>query len=153
MQRREFRNLPILDRHEVGALGAGLPDMPALEITREYDMRMLVKDLSIMDMTESPIVVSLGNEFIDGTRSIVLVARRATQRRVQDADIEHAGLGIGIAGHEVVGDIALSEALAVQRDLEFIENKGLSLAGREGIHIVRETQAFGDLTFCIVIAI
>ena len=81
------------------------------------------------------------------------MARRATQRRVQDADIEHAGHGIGIAGHEVVGDIALSEALAVQRYLEFIENKGLSLAGREGIHIVRETQAFRDLTFCVVIAI
>jgi len=118
----------------------------------EY-MRMLVKDLSIMDMTESPIVVSLGDEFIEATRSIVLVARLAPQRRVQDSDIEHAGHGIGIAGHEVVGDIALPEALAVQRDLEFIENKGLSLAGREGIHIVRETQALCDLTFCIVIAI
>jgi len=117
MQRREFRNLPILDRHEVGALGAGLPDMPTLEITREYDTRMLVKELSIMDMTKSPVVVSLGDEFIEATRGVVFMARRATQRRMQNADIEHARHRIGVAGHEIVSDIALPEALPVQRDL------------------------------------
>ena len=129
------------------------PDMPPLEIAGKDYVRILVKDLPGMDMTESPVVVSLANEFIESARGVVLVACHSAQCSMQDADIEHATYRIGIARHEVVGDVALPEALPVQRDIECFENESLRLAVREGLYIARKTEAFSNLTFRIVIAI
>jgi hypothetical protein len=60
MQRREINYLPILDGDKMRALGAVFSDMTALKIAGKHDMRMLVKDLAVMDMPKSPVVVSLG---------------------------------------------------------------------------------------------
>jgi len=127
--------------------------MPALEIAGKYDMRILVKDLPIMDMTESPVVVPLGNEFVEAARGVVLVAYRASQGRMQDSHIEHVGHGIRIIGHEIVGNIALPKTVSMQGDFEFIEYKGIGLVCGENYYIVTEAQTFGDLTFRIMIAI
>jgi len=99
----------------------GGPQIPQVDVpitkTITVTEGISVKDLAVMNMPESPVVVSLGDEFLKAARGVVFMARRATQRRMQNADIEHARHRIGVAGHEIVSDIALPEALPVQRDL------------------------------------
>jgi hypothetical protein len=72
---------------------------------------------------------------------------------MQHADIVHARHRIGIAGHKVVCDIALPEALAVQRYLQFVEDKAVGFTRGEYAHVIRKGQAFRDLTFGVVIAV
>ncbi len=153
MQCREIRYLAILDCYKVGTLGAGFPDMPALKVARKHDMRMLVKDLRFMDVAQRPIVVSLGHQLIERARGVGLVLGRASECGMQYADIERAGHGIGIAGYQIVGYLPLPEALPVQRNLQFIEDKAVRLACGEDLHVIWQTQTPGDLTFSVMVAV
>ena len=72
---------------------------------------------------------------------------------VQDADVETARNRRRISRDEIVCDVALPEALAVQRDIQMRQAEGLGLARRKHADIGRQRELAGDLAFGIVIAV
>ena len=116
MKRRNLLDLAVLDRDKRCAFRTAFADVPALKIAAEGDMRPLVQDGGLVHMRERPIVVALVDQVLDGARRIVGVAAHAAQTGVKDTDVEAASHGRRISGDEVVRDVALPEALAVQGD-------------------------------------
>src|SRR5271154_3096832 len=97
--------------HEHAALGTGLADVPALDVAREYDGRLLVQDLALMDVPQRPVVVSLGNQSVDRAGGIVAVTIATRRAGMQQTDVEAALLGDGIGFREVFGNCLGGEAL------------------------------------------
>ena len=117
MERRDLLDLAVLDRNKRSAFRAAFPDVPALQIAAEDNMRPLVENGGLMHMRERPIVVALVDQVLDGAWRIIRVSLHPAQAGVQDADIEAAGNRRRISGDKIVRDVALPEALAVQGTL------------------------------------
>ena len=131
MERRNLLDLAVLDRNQRSAFRAAFADVAALQIAAEHDMRPLVEDSGLVHMRERPIVVALVDQVFDGAWRIVRVSRHAAQAGVQDADVEAAGNRRRIGRDQIVRDVALPEALAVQGNVEMRQPEGLSLARRK----------------------
>ena len=87
----------VLDRHQRASLGAGLPCMAPLDATREHDTGILADHLALVNMTQSPVVVALLPEVVQGAGCVGRVALAAVQTGVHQADVESFGLGQGKA--------------------------------------------------------
>ena len=82
-----------------GAFGTAFPDMAPLKIATECYMWSLVQNCGLVNMGESPVIVSLVDQVLDGTRRIVRVPVHPAQAGVQDADVEAAGNRRRICGN------------------------------------------------------
>lgn len=105
-----------------------------------------------MHVAECPIVVSLVDKVVEGAGGIVLVAAQAAESGVQDADVESAGNRRRIGRGEVVGDVALPEALSVQDRAQPLDLEGFGPCGAEDVHVVGEREAAGDPALRVVVA-
>lgn len=68
-------DLAFLYRDKACAFLAALTDVPSLQIAAENNVRVLVKDRTLVHMRQSPISVSLVDEVIEAARSIIGVPR------------------------------------------------------------------------------
>ena len=153
VERTKFDDFTLLDGDEIRALGACFADMPSLKVSGENHMGILVENNAVMNVTERPIIVALGHEVIERTGCIVRMAVHAAHAGVQNADIEDAVDRLWVRGGEVVGNIALPEALAMKCNAKFLKYKRLRLASGKHIDALGHAQAPGDLAFCIVVAV
>ncbi len=80
IERRNLIDLAVLDRNKRCALGTALPDMSALKIATDCDMRPLVQNCGLVDMGQRPVIVALVDQILDGARRIIKMASHATQR-------------------------------------------------------------------------
>jgi hypothetical protein len=106
----------ILHRDKIRALGACFADMPSLEVTGENHVGVLVENALLMNMTERPVIVTLGDEFIERTGCVIRMATHAADAGVQDANVESAVNRLRVRRDQIVGNVALPEALAVKRN-------------------------------------
>ncbi len=106
-----------------------------------------------MNMGQRPVVVSLVDQVLDGARRIIGMAPHAAQPGVQDTDIEATRRRGRISGDEVLGDIALPEALAVECNGIVLQQKRFRPPCRKHTNVRREDKASRNLTFGVVIAI
>ena len=67
VQRFQFDDFAILDRHKECTLGTCFTDMAPLKVARENDVRMLAEDSILVDVTERPVIVAFGNEIMTRT--------------------------------------------------------------------------------------
>ena len=123
MEWRDFRNLAVLYGNERCSLRTALSNMPALEIAAKCYMRSFVQNSGLMNMCKRPIVVTLVDQVLDCARCIIGVTAHAAQPCVKDTDIEVTSRGGRISGDKVLGDVPLSEALAMQCDGVFLEQE------------------------------
>ena len=65
-------------------------------------MGVLMENDPVMNVTERPIVVTLGDEVIDRAGCIVRMAAHAAHAGVQNADVKGAGNRHRVGGDEVV---------------------------------------------------
>ena len=138
--------------HQGTALGTGLADMPALDIAREYDPRLVADDFTGMHMAQRPILIALAAQAVDRARGIGHVARLAVQAGMQQADGEPLRVSLRIAGGEVVADRAGRKALADDGDADLVEHLLFGVISRELMDIVRQAQVAGDAAGGVVIA-
>src|SRR6266536_285451 len=153
IERRNLIDLAVLDRNKRCALGTALPDMSALKIATECDMRPLVQNCGLVDMGHRPVIVALVDQILDGARRIIKMASHATQPRVQDTDIEATGRRQRISGDEVLSYVALPETLAVECNGIALQQKCCRASRRKDMDVRREDEAARDLTFRVMIAV
>ncbi len=153
VQRTEFDDFTILDRDEVRALGASFADMPSLKVSGENHMGILMENNPVMNVTERPIIVALGDEVIECAGCVVRMAAHAAHAGVENADVEDAIDRLRIRGGEIVGNIALPEALAMKRNAKFLKHECLGLTRGKHVDALGHAQAPGDLAFRIVVAV
>lgn len=72
---------------------------------------------------------------------------------VQNADIESAINRLWVREDEIVGNLALPEAMAMKRYAKLLDCKCLRLSGGEHFHDVWKSKTLRDLAFCIVVAV
>ena len=137
VQYRKIDKFTVFHRDEAGTFGTSLADVPSLQVTGKDYMWPLMKHLGLMHMAKRPVVVPLVHEIIERAWRVVLMAAHATKPGVQDADVEGTGNRFRIRQRQIVGNIALSEALSVQGNVQLMELEGLRLPGPEDIHILR----------------
>ena len=101
--------------------------MPALQIAAEHNMRPFVKHRGLMHVRQRPVVVSLVDEVIDGARRIVGVAAHSAETGMKNTDVEQMLDRRRIGGDQIVGDVTLAEALAVQCHAVVLELESLGL--------------------------
>lgn len=123
VQHTRFDDFAILNRDEICALGACFADMASLKVSRENHMGVLMENNSVMNMTERPIIVTLGDKVIDRAGCVVRMAVHATHAGVENADVEDAIIWLWVCGGEIVGNVALPEALAVKCNAKFLKPK------------------------------
>ena len=87
-----------------------LADMPALGIAREDHGGIAAMGLAGVDVAQRPVVVAAAAEVVDRARGVTLMALETGQARVEQADVDPARNGIGIAGGEVLGDGGLARS-------------------------------------------
>ena len=116
-------------------------------------MGVLVEDRPLVDVAQRPVIVAFGDKVIDRAGRIVRVISHAAHTGVENADIEYIVNGLRIRGGEVVGDIALPEALTVKRD---ISSSSMNVSGLRAGNTLTPSGKYetsGDLAFCIVVAV
>ena len=86
-------DVTIVYSNQRAALGAGLAGMAPLDIARKDNPGILADNLSIMDMSQCPVLVTPGTQAIDSARRIGLMARLAVQAGVQETNIEKVRIG------------------------------------------------------------
>ena len=153
VERRNLLGLAILDRNKRGAFGAALADMATLKIAAECDMRPLVQNGGLVHMGQRPVIVSLVDKVLDGARRVVGMAPHAAESGVQDADVEATGRRGRISGDEVLRDIALPKALAVQCHGIVLQHECFRPPWRKHTDVRREDKAARDLAFGVMIAV
>ena len=72
-----------------------------------------------VDVSERPVVVTLRQQFIEGTGGVIFVSDATGQARVQQADVERRRHGVRILEGEVLCLGALVVAPAVNRNAQF----------------------------------
>ena len=77
----------------------------------------------------------------------------AGQSGVQDTDVQLVGCRRGIRPSQIVRNVALLEALAVQGDSQLVDDMRFRSGCREHRHVVRQAEAAGDLALGVVIAV
>ena len=152
-QGHDLGDLSVFHADQAGALGAGFPHVPPLQVAGEHDVGPFREHLGLVHVAERPVVVSLVDQIGQGARGIVLVAAQAAEPGVQDADVESAGNRRRVGRGEVVGDVALPEALPVQDRAQPLDLEGFGPCGAEDLHVVRETEAAGDPALRVVVAV
>ena len=88
LERRQFA---ILDADQHAALGAGFARAAPLGIARVDDVGPLMQDLIIVNVAQGPVVISFGDELLDGTGSVGVVVGVAAGVSVQQPDVEAVG--------------------------------------------------------------
>ena len=96
-------------------------------------MRLFVENAGLVDMRQRPIGVTLVDQIIEGAGRIIGMPCGAAESSVKHADIEEAIEWRRVGGHEVVGDVALPEALAMERDAAILEPECFRPSCRETI--------------------
>ena len=135
------------------ALLAGLADVPPLGVAGEGHRRVGAGGAPGVDVPEGPVVVAADAEVLDRAGGVPLVALQAGQARVEQADVDPAGHGVGIAGDEVLGDGGPREALAVDRHAEVVEADRLGAARRSSTRtFAGQAEGPGHLVGGVVVA-
>src|SRR5690349_17736248 len=77
VQRAEIHgsSTSIVHSDQKTTFSSGLANMPSLQIARKGDQRFLAQNLSLMNVSQSPIVVALLTQIIERTRGIGFVPR------------------------------------------------------------------------------
>jgi len=127
--------------------------MASLEIPWEDHIRSLVQHAALMYVAKGPVVVALIHKVVERTRGVVDVASHSSETRMQDADVEHARDRVRVVGDQVVGNVALPEALTVERGADLLELECFRLSCRKRSHVLWENEAAGDLALCIVVSV
>ena len=127
--------------------------MAALKIAAKCDTRPLVQNCGLVNMGQRPVIVSLVDQVFDGARRIIEMAAHAAQPRVQDTYIEVTGRRGWISGDEVLRDVALPEALAVECNGVLLQKNCFRTSCRKHTNVRREDKAARDLTFGVMIAV
>ena len=153
VKRTKFDNFTILDRDEVRAFGTCFADMPSLKVSGENHMGILVENNPVMNVTERPIIIALGDEVIECAGCVVRMSVHAAHASVQNADIEEAVDRVWIGGGEVVGDIAQPEALAMKRHAKLLKHECLRFTRGKHLDALGHAQTPRDLAFRIVVAV
>src|SRR5690606_5145868 len=79
----------IVDRHHQAALRARLTNVTALSVPAERDVRtVFAQRLTLVDVTQSPIVVTVSFQAVDGAGRIRIMLGRPTCGGVQYAEVE-----------------------------------------------------------------
>ncbi len=153
VDRPQFGDAPVFHHHFIGALGPGLADRAALEIAGKHHVRMLSQHFGAVHMAERPVVVALGGELVERAGRIVRVPVAAAKRGMQQADVEQAAGRLGIAGHQIIGDVAPRIAHAVQGHVQPVDCPGFGGLVREHLYVVRQRQAARHLVLGVVVAV
>jgi hypothetical protein len=93
---RDRRDAPVANGNKTGPFRPAFPDMPPLQISREHDPGIAAYGLARMNMAERPVIIPLGDQRRGRGRRVGVVAGPAVERRMQQADIEQAGHGVGV---------------------------------------------------------
>jgi len=88
LNRRKVNDPTLFDRDEVCAFGTTFTNVPSLQITTKYDVRIFVENGLLVHVRERPIVVSFIYKIIEAARSVVGVAAEAPETGVEHADIK-----------------------------------------------------------------
>src|SRR5438046_975163 len=107
-------------------------------------MRILVQDGFLVNVTKSPIIVSLRDQVIERTRRIIRMSALAAHAGVENADIEGAIKRLRVSDGKIVGNVALPEALAVKRNAKFLKRERLRLARGKHVDTLGHGQTPGD---------
>jgi hypothetical protein len=127
--------------------------MPALQVAGKDRERLEAHHLAGMDMTERPVVVAAAAQHLERRRRIRRVPEAAaTERGVQQADVQQPAHRERVARGQVLGDVALRKALAVHRDADVLEQHALGLTRREHAHVLGQAQLARDVALRVMIA-
>src|SRR5687768_16130537 len=106
----------------------------------------------LMNVAQRPVVIAFRMKLVEAAGSVGRMGRIAFHGGMENADIEHSLRGSGISGDEVLGGLLIPEAVAVQRHLQMIDEKGLGSAGVERKDIVGPLELLGHLAFGVMVA-
>ena len=141
--RLDLADAPTLDGHEGKALGSGLIDMPALQVSREDHVWCLAQHLAGVHMAEGPVVIPLGNQIAQLAGSVGVMPRAACRGRVEDADVEKAGNRLRVTRRQILRDCAVGKALPVDGDAEVGEPPSIRCPAGELMDIARASSISG----------
>ena len=137
---------------QAAATGAGFAHMPALQVARETNPRRFAEHLRHVDVPERPVVVAFLDQVFHRARRIRVVSRAAVQTSVEQPNIEAASDAGRVARHQVFGDLAVGEALAVNNCGMPWNVEGSRGTAREQVDVLGQCQLFGDDRSGVVIA-
>ena len=143
---------PVIDTHQRTPLGAGLANMPSLDISRKNDPWIFADDLTLMHMPQRPVVIAPGAQAIDCAGRIRLMPRLAVETGMQQPDIEELRITLRIALGEILCDCPCRKTLAVDGDTRIIQDDRFRLARGEQRDVTRQTQTLCYLAGGIMVA-
>src|SRR5208337_2885704 len=91
-----------------------LLSVAALNIARIHNVGIGAKNLPVVNMAESPVLVSLVFQRLERAGRIICVLGQARKIRVQYSDVEEVGNRRRILGSEIFGNRRGSKALTMQ---------------------------------------
>ena len=123
-----------------------------LRVAGEDDRGVVARGVAGVDVAQGPVVVAADAEVLDRARGVPLVPLQAGQAGVEQADVDPAGHGVGIAARRGSRSRRPREALAVDRDAEVVEPDRLGPRVAQHADVLGQAEGAGHLVGGVVVA-
>tara|TARA_B110000495_G_scaffold203899_1_gene230607 strand:- start:2163 stop:2933 length:771 start_codon:yes stop_codon:yes gene_type:complete len=142
----------IIDLDQRATTHSGFINLSPLDVTGIDNPGIFPNHLGLVNVAESPVVVSLLLKIGEGARSIGVVNRTSCETGVEKADIEAIGNGSGIAESQILLNTGIGKPLTMDLNREIGKRKAGWLFDRKELHIVRRRERLSNDRFGIVVS-
>ncbi len=141
-----------IDLNQHTTFGAWLADVPALDVSGEYDVGFTIEHLVGMDMPKCPVVVLFGNQSSDRAWGVIVVSLAAGCTSMEQPNIQHAANSRRIGGGKVIQYGLRGKALAMNRDTQVLQFNSLRLPMVQHDDVFGERQRTSHAVHRVVVA-